>query len=127
MFGIVVAGIIPYSGTAWTVKAYLQHAVPLFTGHSLTLMQMFAINSIAGYVLVCMSVYVILSVMLPSHSCVYCRLTGQFITYPLDVVRRRMQVASVKGLVDGQVPPHRAMRYLRTYISEHCTSMFVPC
>ena len=42
-----------------------------------------------------------------------CRLFGQFMTYPLDVVRRRMQVASLRGpLVDGVLPPHKPMRYI---------------
>eukprot|EP01034_Spumella_vulgaris_P024401 gene24401-30745_t len=68
-------GIIPYSGTAWCVKQTLLEEI--FPSKNLlkpTVSQSLAINAVAG-------------------------LCGQFVTYPLDIVRRRMQIAHQ---VDGK-------------------------
>ena len=66
-FAPTMFGIIPYSGTAWCVKGLLQTHYPKWTNRPLNTSERLGINAIAG-------------------------LLGQFITYPLDIVRRRMQM-----------------------------------
>ena len=77
-FAPTMLGIVPYSGTAWVVKGFLQTHYPTLSGHSLNTSERLGINALAG-------------------------LIGQFITYPLDIVRRRMQMLRVDdpGLVRG--------------------------
>lgn len=74
-------GIVPYSGTAWSVKSHIMDHYPFVetepNGSSYrrpaTILEMLVINALSG-------------------------LVGQFVTYPLDIVRRRMQLArSVRG------------------------------
>lgn len=60
-------GIIPYTGTAWCVKQILNENFPSVVKRRPTVFESFVLNAIAG-------------------------LMGQFVTYPLDVVRRRMQM-----------------------------------
>ncbi len=69
-----ILGIVPYSGTAWLTKQTLLEAFQSHTHSSPSLSISLLINTAAG-------------------------IFGQFVTYPLDVVRRRMQVA-VRG--EGQ-------------------------
>ncbi|KAJ1444098.1 mitochondrial carrier domain-containing protein [Ochromonadaceae sp. CCMP2298] len=69
-------GIVPYAGTAWGVKQTLLEAFPGVRGRMPNVLESVVINAIAG-------------------------LMGQFVSYPLDVVRRRMQVAKVR---DGCPP-----------------------
>jgi len=71
-----ILGIVPYSGTAWAVKSHISDHYPLpgsgpdgVGRRCPTVVEMLIMNSIAG-------------------------LFGQFVTYPLDIVRRRMQMAS---------------------------------
>ena len=63
-----MAGIIPYSGTSWMVKQTLQEAFPTICHRQPSLIERLSMNALAG-------------------------LAGQFVTYPLDIVRRRMQMA----------------------------------
>jgi len=60
-------GIIPYSGTVWCVKQSLHDYYPIVSGHRLTSIEGLILNGIAG-------------------------ICGQFVSYPLDVLRRRMQM-----------------------------------
>jgi solute carrier family 25 protein 42 len=73
-----MAGIIPYSGTAWLAKQELHgHYSEVHGGSLPSFHEAVVLNGLAG-------------------------LCGQFVTYPLDVLRRRMQMAgrdtSLKGL-----------------------------
>jgi hypothetical protein len=55
------------------------------------------------------------------------RLFGQFLTYPLDVVRRRMQVALA---TDGKVPTLRYVHrtaFLSSVLSMRCALLVVGC
>jgi solute carrier family 25 protein 42 len=62
-------GIAPYAGTAWLVKQTLLEAYThYYPQHPPSIPESLAINAIAG-------------------------LMGQFVTYPLDILRRRMQIA----------------------------------
>lgn len=70
-------GIIPYSGTSWMVKQTLQEAFPTVVHRQPTLLERLAMNALAG-------------------------IAAQFVTYPLDIVRRRMQMAT--RCPDGRVP-----------------------
>jgi len=72
-----MAGIIPYSGTSWMVKQTLQETFPTIWHRKPSLIERLSINAIAG-------------------------LAGQFVTYPLDIVRRRMQMAQQGA--DGHLP-----------------------
>lgn len=74
-----IVGIIPYSGTAWLAKQTLLEFYISSEGRSPNIAASLVINTAAG-------------------------LFGQFVTYPLDIVRRRMQVA-VRA--DGVVPSFR--------------------
>lgn len=66
-------GIVPYSGTAWLTKQVLTEDVfPHVTGRAPALVEAFLLNAVAG-------------------------LSGQLVTYPLDVVRRRMQMHIAHG------------------------------
>ena len=60
-------GIIPYQGTAWCVKQSLNELFPKLAKRRPSVFESFVLNAVAG-------------------------LSGQFVTYPLDVVRRRMQM-----------------------------------
>lgn len=64
-----LVGIIPYSGTAWAVKQSLHEYYEEYSGHKASLREAVLLNGLAG-------------------------LAGQFVTYPLDVLRRRMQMAN---------------------------------
>lgn len=64
-------GIVPYAGTCWMVKQTLQEIVPNIIGRKTTILENLFLNSCAG-------------------------LSAQFVTYPLDIVRRRMQLVVVK-------------------------------
>ena len=72
-----MAGIIPYSGTSWMVKQTLQEAFPTVFHRNPSLIERLSMNALAG-------------------------LAGQFVTYPLDIVRRRMQMAQYDA--DGRLP-----------------------
>eukprot|EP01039_Chlorochromonas_danica_P001311 gene1311-1432_t len=61
-------GIVPYSGTAWLTKQTLLELYVLEEHHAPGIFASLVINTVAG-------------------------IFGQFVTYPLDIVRRRMQVA----------------------------------
>jgi solute carrier family 25 protein 42 len=62
-------GIAPYAGTAWLVKQTLLEAYTLYhPQHPPSIPESLVINATAG-------------------------LMGQFVTYPLDILRRRMQIA----------------------------------
>lgn len=64
-----LAGIIPYSGTAWCAKQELHNALSDYRGGQKAVFhEAIVLNGLAG-------------------------LAGQFVTYPLDVIRRRMQMA----------------------------------
>lgn len=83
-----VLGIIPYSGTAWCVKQTLtEYFFPRLarknSGHP-SLPQALLINAIAG-------------------------LVGQFVTYPLDIIRRRMQMFDKSTSIDKKVPNIKSM------------------
>jgi len=65
-------GIIPYAGTCWMVKQQLHEFVPSVIGRKTTVFENLFLNSCAG-------------------------LSAQFVTYPLDIVRRRMQLVVVKS------------------------------
>ena len=69
-------GIVPYSGTAWSVKQYIMDHYPMVgplgERRPAIVAEMLIINAFAG-------------------------LVGQFVTYPLDIVRRRMQMARAEG------------------------------
>lgn len=69
-------GIVPYSGTAWSVKAHIMDHYPVAgpgdERRHATVVEMLVINALAG-------------------------LFGQFVTYPLDIVRRRMQMARAQA------------------------------
>ena len=71
MRGLVptVVGIIPYSGTAWTVKQSLHEGYEEWAGKQASLQIAVILNGLAG-------------------------LAGQFVTYPLDILRRRMQMST---------------------------------
>lgn len=77
-------GIIPYSGTTWCVKQTMGEGFVKLNKRNPEIHEALLMNAIAG-------------------------LCGQFITYPLDVVRRRMQVA--KALKDGTLSSFRATLY----------------
>jgi solute carrier family 25, member 42 len=60
-------GIVPYSGVCWSVKQTLSELHASASERKATVMESLFMNGVAG-------------------------LTGQFVTYPLDVARRRMQL-----------------------------------
>jgi solute carrier family 25 protein 42 len=62
-----IMGIVPYAGTCWMVKQTLHEYVPNMIGRKTTVFENLSLNSCAG-------------------------LSAQFVTYPLDIVRRRMQL-----------------------------------
>ena len=71
-----LAGIVPYSGTAWAVKQSLHEYYEDYSGHKASLREAVVLNGLAG-------------------------LAGQFVTYPLDVLRRRMQMANgERGVIE---------------------------
>ena len=72
--GPTLTGIVPYSGTAWLVKESVGENLPLLTGHSLSTSERVFCGISGG-------------------------LTGQLLTYPLDVTRRRMQVHGGSSMV----------------------------
>lgn len=76
-------GIIPYAGIGWCVKQTLGDYFIQMNNRKPYLTENFLINSFAG-------------------------LCGQFITYPLDVVRRRMQIMKQ---VNGNLPKCRDVLY----------------
>ena len=61
-----IAGIVPYSGTVWTCKEILTENFSRWTGREIDTAGRLACSGVAG-------------------------LAGQIVTYPLDIVRRRMQ------------------------------------
>ena len=65
-------GIVPYAGTCWMVKQTLHEFVPNVIGRKTTIFENLFLNSCAG-------------------------LSAQFVTYPLDIVRRRMQLVVIKS------------------------------
>lgn len=93
-------GIVPYSGTAWLTKQVLaEDLFPHFAGRPPALLEAFLLNAVAG-------------------------LTGQLVTYPLDVVRRRMQMHIVHGTL-SHLPPASTMESLRhLFKSEGIRGMF---
>jgi solute carrier family 25 protein 42 len=78
-------GIIPYSGIAWCVKQTMVEFFVKVEKRDPVILESLLINAIAG-------------------------LCGQFITYPLDVVRRRMQIAKAVE-IGGPVPTFRRTLY----------------
>jgi solute carrier family 25 protein 42 len=64
-----LVGIVPYSGTAWCAKQTLAEHYRQLVRRRETIQELVVINAIAG-------------------------LSGQFVTYPLDVLRRRMQMSN---------------------------------
>mmetsp|Transcript_27939 Transcript_27939/g.39694 ORF Transcript_27939/g.39694 Transcript_27939/m.39694 type:complete len:343 (-) Transcript_27939:212-1240(-) len=76
-------GIIPYSGTCWGAKQTMLELFPTFAHRNPNIYESLVINAVAG-------------------------LCGQFVTYPLDVVRRRMQIAIHKP-PDNKKPNFRAV------------------
>ena len=60
-------GIVPYSGTSWCVKQILNEWFTKLMHRKPNIMEFLVMNAVAG-------------------------LSGQLVTYPLDVVRRRMQM-----------------------------------
>ena len=75
-------GIIPYAGTTWSVKQIQQELYFDTTGKKLTGGSLLVANIIAG-------------------------LSGQLVTYPLDIIRRRMQMA----INDPSMKQHVTIRY----------------
>lgn len=72
-----VMGIIPYAGTSWMVKQTLHEAFPPLFHRRPSVFESLVMNSLAG-------------------------LSAQLVTYPLDIVRRRMQMATYEK---GKPPP----------------------
>lgn len=62
-----IMGIVPYSGVCWSMKQTLLELHASITARKAGVMESLFMNGIAG-------------------------LTGQFVTYPLDIARRRMQL-----------------------------------
>lgn len=71
-----IIGIIPYAGTSWCVKQQLHEIFPLIMHRKSKVFENLIMNSIAG-------------------------LVAQFVTYPLDILRRRMQMAIIE---EGKQP-----------------------
>jgi len=63
-------GVVPYSGTAWCAKGIFQSSYADFMNRPLNTTERLVLNACAG-------------------------LVGQLVTYPLDVVRRRMQMVNI--------------------------------
>ena len=80
-------GIIPYAGTTWSVKQILQELYFDMTGNKLMGGSLLIANIIAG-------------------------LSGQLVTYPLDIIRRRMQMA----INDPLMKHHVTIRYFFEFI-----------
>jgi len=93
-------GIVPYSGTAWLTKQVLtEDLFPHLAGRPPQLLEAFFLNAIAG-------------------------LSGQLVTYPLDVVRRRMQMHIVYGATP-HLPPASIRESLRNlFASEGVRGLF---
>ena len=77
-----IIGISPYSGTSWCVKQSLHEFFPTIAKRKPTTFEALVLNSIAG-------------------------LSAQLVTYPLDIVRRRMQLTKLE---EGQSAP--SIRYV---------------
>lgn len=81
-------GIIPYAGTVWCVKQTLQETYPKISGHKLTSFEGLVLNGLAG-------------------------MAGQFVSYPLDVLRRRMQM-----ILPGQGSRDPTLRQVLVHLME---------
>jgi solute carrier family 25 protein 42 len=73
-----IIGIIPYAGTTWLVKHTLQDMYMDRFGSKIYGLSLLLVNACAG-------------------------LSGQFVTYPLDIIRRRMQMAIYDKSLENQV------------------------
>ena len=62
-----IMGIVPYAGVCWSMKQSLLELHTSVTARKASIMESLLMNFVAG-------------------------LTGQFVTYPLDIARRRMQL-----------------------------------
>lgn len=74
-----VIGIVPYSGTIWMTNQMFRDALFHITQREATVSEKLLCGGMAG-------------------------LVGQWVTYPLDTVRRRMQVSSVVATQDHNLP-----------------------
>eukprot|EP01041_Mallomonas_annulata_P011051 gene11051-23107_t len=89
-------GIVPYSGTIWCVKQTLHEYYPTVSGHNLTNFESFFLNGFAG-------------------------ICGQFVSYPLDVLRRRMQMFVP---APGQPSPSLRQMFIHLVETEGYPSLF---
>ena len=81
-----ILGIVPYSGTAWLTKQSLTEIYLKENTLNPNVVVSLAINTVAG-------------------------IFGQFVTYPLDIIRRRMQVA-LPDREGRRLPFRRVVRHL---------------
>ena len=82
-------GIIPYSGTSWMVKQTLHEVFPTVTNRKPTMLESLILNTFAG-------------------------LSAQLATYPLDIVRRRMQL----GIVDANEPSPTTLEMVKLLVKK---------